>query len=242
VQGVDPLLLISAWQPSTRRGQPSAAPTRGRPADAHTGAALTGPSTAALTGVPCRVSAANSVPHTPRRWAGSHGRRRGQPGAPPAAAATSSAAPRRADRSADCRADCPPPPPCASAPAIHAPPAPGAAPGPSGAARPGGPARESQGQPPPEARPRRSAARRAAWPPRLAWPARPRPGGRAPPPSRRGREHRGRARACATTPCASRETPRRPPWRFARGLARRREGRVHTPGAACPLGGARGAL
>jgi hypothetical protein len=74
VQGVDPLLLISAWQPSTRRGQPSAALTRGRPADAHTGAALTGPSTAALTGVPCRVSAANSVPrvpvrvpHTPRR-------------------------------------------------------------------------------------------------------------------------------------------------------------------------------
>src|SRR5262245_13159505 len=38
-----------AWQPSPRRGQPSAAQTCGLPADAHADAALTGPWLAALT-------------------------------------------------------------------------------------------------------------------------------------------------------------------------------------------------
>jgi hypothetical protein len=80
--------------------QPSAAQPRGLQADAHTGAALTGLPTAALTGIPCRVSAANSmprdpvrVPHTPRWWAGN-----------------------RAGR-----VDCPPPPLPARAPAAHTP-------------------------------------------------------------------------------------------------------------------------
>ena len=58
-----------AWQPSTRRGQPSAVQRCGRQADAHTGAALTGPLTVALPArrhrCGRRARAGGCTPHSP---------------------------------------------------------------------------------------------------------------------------------------------------------------------------------